>query len=153
MLRVVVDGEASRAEFAGGLDEIVREGARRMLVAALETEVAAYLAALADQVDERGRRLVVRNGHARPRPVTTGAGAIEVAAPRINDKRVDPATGQRVRFRSVILPAARSISSRTTPTWLPTGTPVAGRNCTTAGAESGSGSSPMASNSALVPTR
>jgi putative transposase len=44
------------------IDEIVRDGARRMLDAALEAEVAAYIAAQADQIDERGRRLVVRNG-------------------------------------------------------------------------------------------
>ena len=58
-----------------GLDEIVREGARRMLAAALEAEVDAYIAALAGERDERGRRLVVRNGHAEPRTITTGAGA------------------------------------------------------------------------------
>jgi hypothetical protein len=104
MLRVVVDGEPVREDLAAGLDEIVREGARRMLAAALEAEVEAYVAALVDQVDERGRRLVVRNGHARPRPVTTAAGAVQVAAPRVNDKRVDAVTGERVRFRSVILP-------------------------------------------------
>jgi putative transposase len=103
MLRVVVD-ESAREEFAAGLDEIVREGARRMLAAALEAEVQEYLAAFADQVDELGRRLVVRNGHARPRPVTTAAGAVQVAAPRVNDRRVDSDTGERVRFRSAILP-------------------------------------------------
>src|SRR4051812_2883857 len=104
MLRVVVDDESGREDLAAGLDEIVREGARRMLAAALEAEVEAYVAAFVDQVDERGRRLVVRNGHARPRPVTTAAGAVQVAAPRVNDKRVDAGTGERARFRSVILP-------------------------------------------------
>jgi putative transposase len=103
MLRVVADN-CGRDEFAAGLDEIVREGARRMLAVALEAEVEAYLAGFVDQVDERGRRLVVRNGHARSRPVTTAAGTVEVVAPRVNDKRVDAATGERVRFRSVILP-------------------------------------------------
>jgi putative transposase len=104
MLRVVVEDGPVREDLAAGLDEVVREGARRMLAAALEAEVEAYLAAFADQVDERGRRLVVRNGHARPRPVTTAAGAVEVVAPRVNDKRVDAVTGERARFRSVILP-------------------------------------------------
>jgi hypothetical protein len=85
------------------IDEIVRDGARRML-AALEAEVAAYIATHADQLDEAGRRLVVRNGHARPRQVLTSAGAVEVAAPRVNDKRVDE-TGVRRRFASAILPA------------------------------------------------
>ena len=103
MLRVVVD-EATRAELTPGLDEIVREGARRMLVAALEAEVEAYISAFAEVRDEAGQRLVVRNGHARPRQVTTAAGAIEVAAPRVNDRRVDQSTGQRRRFRSSLLP-------------------------------------------------
>src|SRR3954469_10122264 len=71
---------------AGGslIDEIVRDGARRMLAAALEAEVAAYIAAHTDQVDEQGRRLVVRNGHARPRQVLTAAGAVEVVTPRVD---------------------------------------------------------------------
>jgi transposase-like protein len=87
------------------IDEIVREGARRMLAAALEAEVAAYIAAHAGEMDERGRRLVVRNGHAVPRQVLTSAGAVPVQAPRVNDKRVDEATGERRRFASAILPA------------------------------------------------
>ena len=47
---------------------------------------------------------MVRNGHARPRQVTTAAGAVEVAAPRVNDKRTDPVTGERMRFCSAIVP-------------------------------------------------
>jgi transposase-like protein len=98
---------AAPAGLVGGslIDEIVRDGARRMLAAALEAEVAAYIAVQADQIDERGRRLVVRNGHARPREVLTSAGAVEVVAPRVNDKRIDEVTGERRRFASVILPA------------------------------------------------
>jgi GNAT superfamily N-acetyltransferase len=46
----------------------------------LEAEVDQYTAELAEQKDERGRRLVVRNGHHRPRTVTTAAGAVEVAS-------------------------------------------------------------------------
>ena len=103
MLSVVAD-EAARTELLADLDELAREGARRMLAAALEAEVAAYIAAHADQLDEAGRRLVVRNGHAQPRQVLTSAGAVEVAAPRVNDKRVDEA-GERRRFASAILPA------------------------------------------------
>ena len=103
MLKVVAD-EAVREDLAASLDEIVREGARRMLAVALEDEVAAYIAAHAGERDENGRRLVVRNGHARPRQVTTVAGAVEVSAPRVNDRRADPATGERMRFCSAILP-------------------------------------------------
>ncbi|GAA4574305.1 IS256 family transposase [Micromonospora coerulea] len=103
MLTVVAE-DGARRDGVSLLDDIVREGARRMLAAALEAEVDAYLAELADERDERGRRLVVRNGRAQPRQVMTAAGAVEVTAPRVNDKRVDANTGERKRFRSVILP-------------------------------------------------
>lgn len=102
MLRVVTD-EQGGAEMRSALDEIVAEGARRMLAVALEAEVDAYVSALVDERDEHGRRLVVRNGHAVERKVVTGAGPIPVRAPRVNDRRVDPGTGERIRFRSSIL--------------------------------------------------
>ena len=103
MLSVVTDAQA-HDELRLDLDELVREGARRMLAAALEAEVDDYLAAHAAERDEGGRRLVVRNGHARQREVTTAAGAVAVRAPRVDDRRADPVTGERIRFRSVILP-------------------------------------------------
>jgi transposase-like protein len=71
----------------------------------LQAEVAAYIEAHRDEVDEHGRRLVVRNGFHAEREVTTAAGAVPVRAPRVNDKRVDEATGERLRFSSKILPA------------------------------------------------
>ncbi len=74
-----------------------------MLAATLEAEVEQYIAELAGQCDAAGRRLVVRNGRHRPRTVTTAAGPVEVAAPRVNDRRVDAATGERERFSSKIL--------------------------------------------------
>jgi putative transposase len=108
MLKVVHDTEASNETGAAGgslLDEIVRDGARAMLAAALQAEVAAYIDAHADQLDENGHRLVVRNGHHCEREVTTAAGAVPVRAPRVNDKRIDEETGERRRFSSAILPA------------------------------------------------
>ena len=86
------------------IDEIVRDGARRMLAAALQAEVEDYIAAFTDQRDEAGRRLVVRNGSHAAREVMTAAGAVEVVAPRVNDRRTDPKTGERRRFCSAILP-------------------------------------------------
>jgi transposase-like protein len=103
MLRVVASEDA-RQEFALTLDEICRLGAERMLGAALEAEVEAYLERHSDARDDRSHALVVRNGHARPRNVIAGAGAIEARAPRVDDRRIDPATGERHRFRSSILP-------------------------------------------------
>lgn len=68
-----------------------------MLAAALEAEVNAYLAELADERDAGGRRLVVRNGYHQSRQVATGAGAVLVKAPRVDDRRIDEQTGERGR--------------------------------------------------------
>ena len=109
MLTVVPgDGSGHEGEKKDGspslIDEIVREGARRMLAEALQAEVDAYIAAHAAERDENSRRLVVRNGYHQPREILTSAGAIEVTVPRVNDKRTDPDTGERKRFSSAIVP-------------------------------------------------
>lgn len=106
MLTVVHENDQS--DDGGGrslLDEIVRDGARKMLAAALQAEVSAYIDQFADHLDENGRRQVVRNGYHHERDVLTAAGAVNVKAPRVNDKRIDPETGERQRFSSAILPA------------------------------------------------
>ncbi len=103
MLRIAA-AEGTRSELALSLDEICRAGAQRMLAMALEAEVEERLEHLRQARDEHGHALVVRNGHARPRQVMTSSGAIEVTAPRVHDRRVDPATGEPMRFASTILP-------------------------------------------------
>ena len=95
------DGGAGRSL----LDEIVRDGARQMLAAALKAEVAAYVDAHCHLIDQDGHRLVVRNGFHEERTVLTAAGGVPVRAPRVNDKRTDPDSGERKRFSSAILPA------------------------------------------------
>jgi len=76
-----------------------------MIAAALEAEVEEYVATFVEEVDEEGKRLVVRNGRARERKLTVGSGTLPLRAPRVNDKRVDDETGERKRFHSKILPA------------------------------------------------
>src|SRR3954449_1230136 len=92
-------------ETAVTLDDLEREGARRMIATALEAEVADYIERFVDERDEDGKRLVVRNGRARERKVTVGSGTVAIRAPRVNDKRVDDDSGERQRFSSRILPA------------------------------------------------
>lgn len=103
MLKVLEGGKNGNEEgVAISLDELAREGARRMIAAALRVEVDDYVARYVGERDERGRALVVRNGAARARGVTLGAGTIEMRAPRVNDKRV--VDGERQKFTSRILP-------------------------------------------------
>ena len=90
------------------LDELCRLAAKEMLAVALAAERRAYLDAHADELDATGRRLVVGNGYARPRKVVTGAGAVEVTAPRVDDRR------EGRRFSSAILPAYMRKSPKVT---------------------------------------
>jgi transposase-like protein len=103
MLKIIEDSPGEVAELPTDLDELAREGARRMLVAALEAEVTAYIERHRAERDERGHAQVVRNGKARARKVTVGSGTVEVSAPRVNDRRTDQG-GRRQRFTSSILP-------------------------------------------------
>ena len=102
MRRIHQDDEAHE-EFMLDLDEIAREGARRMLAEALEAEVEAYVESARAERDERGHALVTRNGHAVEREVLLGAGSVAVKTPRVNDRRICE-EGDRKRFASVILP-------------------------------------------------
>lgn len=80
----------------------MREGARRMLQAALEAEIEEHIARYKDLVDESGKRAVVRNGYQPERKILTGAGAIPVKRPRVDDRLLDAAGKER--FTSRILP-------------------------------------------------
>jgi transposase-like protein len=85
------------------LDEIVREGARRMLQSAIDAEVDAFIGIHADRTDDQGRRLVVKNGSLPEREILTGAGAIPVTQKRVRDN--DPERSKRVTFSPSVLPS------------------------------------------------
>ena len=110
MLKLVHDASAG-AEVEPttvDLDELCRLAARQMLASALLAERRAYLDAHADMVDATGKRLVVANGYAKERQVMTGAGMVDVKAPRVDDRR------QGEHYRSVILPAYMRKSPKVT---------------------------------------
>ena len=99
MLKVVTKDELlSKEEITLTLDDIARQGAQRMLAEALQLEVSEYIEKHQDEVDENGRRLVVRNGKGKTRKVTVGSGTFEVNAPRVDDRRADK------KFISSIVP-------------------------------------------------
>lgn len=70
------------------MNDLLRDGAQRMLMAAIEAEVSGYIEKHMDERDEAGHRLVVRNGKKPARRIATGVGMIEVQQPRVNDRRV-----------------------------------------------------------------
>ena len=104
MLKVIEKPAAREAsEELLPLDEIAREGARRMLIEALKAEADDYVERHRGERDEYGRALVVRNGRAQGRKLTLGTGTVELKAPRVDDRRRDE-QGGRQRFTSHILP-------------------------------------------------
>lgn len=98
MMKLLTPKVPERKEFELTIDEIAREGARRMLMHCLNLEVEEYINQNKNAVGEDGRRLVVKNGVGRPRKVTMGSGTVDVSAPRVNDKR------EGEKFFSQILP-------------------------------------------------
>ena len=99
MLKVTTDERIGTApEVMQSLDELAREGARRMIAEALSLEVDEYVGELRHLRDEKRHALVVRNGRAQERTVHLGAGSMKIRAPRVDDRR------QGARFTSKILP-------------------------------------------------
>lgn len=85
------------------LTEIARDGARRMLAAALRAEADAFVAQHAEEVLPDGRQRVVRHGYGPERSIQTGIGALDVRRPKVRDRAAGPAD-EKVRFSSAILP-------------------------------------------------
>jgi putative transposase len=94
----LVVSENQAAEKNGLLEEIIREGARKVLQAAIEHEVGAYLDMFKELTDETGKRLVVRHGFLPERSLLTGIGPLSIKQPRVRDKR------EGKSFTSAILP-------------------------------------------------
>jgi len=93
-----VGSENQAAEKNSLLEEIIREGARKVLQAAIEHEVGAYIDMFKDLKDEAGKRMVVRHGFLPERDLLTGIGPLSVKQPRVRDKR------EGKSFTSAILP-------------------------------------------------
>src|SRR6056297_2669443 len=86
------------------LTEIARDGARRMLAAALRAEADTFVAQHAESVLPDGRQRVVRHGHGPERSIQTGIGALDVQRPKVRDRATDVPTDEKIRFTSAILP-------------------------------------------------
>jgi transposase-like protein len=78
-------------------EQLLQEGARKLLQAAIENEITEYIQFHQDRRDEGGQRLVVRNGHLPEREIVSGVGPIKVRQPRVRHRD----GGQ---FSSAILP-------------------------------------------------
>ena len=93
MVKLVTDNETTI-----NLDDLARQGAKKVLMQALELEVEDFIQANKHEIDENGHRRVVRNGRAQSRSLTFSGGTIDIEAPRVNDRRAGK------KFSSEILP-------------------------------------------------
>jgi putative transposase len=101
------------------LTNILKQGAKRLLAAALETEINLFLNQYKELTDDKGYQRIVRNGYLPEREIQTGIGQVPVRAPRIRDRQHSPQNG-RIKFTSAILPPylRRTKSIETLLPWL-----------------------------------
>jgi len=85
------------------LTEVLRAGARQLLVQAVEAEVTSFVEAHGHLTDDLGRRRVVRHGYLPEREIQTGIGPVAVRCPRVRDRGIG-AAGGKIHFSSAILP-------------------------------------------------
>ncbi len=86
------------------LTDVLRNGARVLLIQALEAEVSEFSAGTADLKTQDGCRRVVRHGHLPEREIMTGIGPVAVRQPRVRDRAAGADDPARIRFASTILP-------------------------------------------------
>jgi len=84
--KTILFEERAKEQDKSFLEQLLQEGARKLLQAAVENEVIDYIQAHQDRCDENGRRLVVRNGHLPQREVVTGIGPVQVRQPRVRHR-------------------------------------------------------------------
>jgi transposase-like protein len=85
------------------LEQVARDGARKMLQLALENEVDEFIAKYSNLRDENGKKVVTRNGFMPQRQIVTGMGPLEIKQPRIDDRALK-GHYRHERFTSNILP-------------------------------------------------
>ncbi len=113
------DTNGKNPEISQSLDDLAREGARRMIAAALELEVEEYLSRVRHLQGEQGHAVAVRNGKAQERTIQMGAGSIKIRAPRLHDRREGERftsnTAKRATLHAALTSAGRG-SAGTIPT-------------------------------------
>jgi putative transposase len=80
------------------LEEVLRNGAKRLVQEAIEYEFLEYVQKFKEIKDEMNNRLVTRNGYLPERDILTSLGPINIRQPRVRDTRDGEA------FSSALLP-------------------------------------------------
>jgi transposase-like protein len=97
-MQLIFTQKNEKQPFQSTLDELARQGAQKILSAALEAEASEYVEKFKSQLDSVGHRMVVKNGKGKNRNLLLGCGEISLEVPRVNDRR------EGHKFTSKILP-------------------------------------------------
>jgi putative transposase len=81
------------------LQEVLREGARQLLAAAIEAEVTTFLDQHRAIKTDEHKAVVVRNGYLPERSIQTGLGDMAVKVPKVRDR-----SGSGIKFNSSLVP-------------------------------------------------
>jgi len=85
------------------ITDVLRTGARKLLIEALEAEIEGFLSHYRELRDNQEHQRVVRNGYLPEREIQTGIGPVAVKVPRARDRQPDHESGS-IRFNSSLLP-------------------------------------------------
>lgn len=81
------------------LEEMIRQGARKIIQQAIEVEVEALTASFAQVTTLSGQRVVVRNGYQPERDILTAVGPVPVKVPKVRDR-----SRSGIKFSSALVP-------------------------------------------------
>ena len=95
----ITENQTLSPEFGGGLDDVLKNGAQRLLVQAIEAEVNVLLLQHSELKIESGKRAVVRNDYLPERAIQTGLGQVNICVPKVRDR-----SGQGIKFNSAVVP-------------------------------------------------
>ncbi len=83
------------------IDEIIKEGAQKILQQALEIEIEEFIEKYSSLKTETGKKRIVRNGYQNERAFQTKAGNIKIRVPRARDKSGEK---DKIQFNSRLIP-------------------------------------------------
>ena len=95
----IVELKRPEEKSVDALTEILKDGAQKLLAAAIEAELKELLDKYKVLKTEKCQQAVVRNGYLPKREIQTGLGEISVCLPKVRDR-----SGSGIKFNSMLVP-------------------------------------------------
>jgi putative transposase len=91
------------SDFKQSLEDVLRQGAQKMLQLAVEAEVHSFIESYKSLSDDNGHSLAVRNGFHKEREILSSLGPLAIKQPRVDDRKLRQQFPDK-EFSSAILP-------------------------------------------------